>query len=229
MESTGVSGRIQVRTPDWSEPPVHMVTPRPPLPSTPQVPESTSCILVERGFLRQLRGNIFIKGISERHGKVRPALGSAHGREKGLCHLHNVGGPVIWLKFSSDSHVFHEQSGREVEFHGARLWAGLQSEKEDTGSCGLQPDSGQEEGETDGGKRRIPPGAGIVGRTLDASMSSVLKRVRSAGNMRPADQKGAIFHRMDFPVCFFLRLLTQVFIANLEIVVPFRFYLLSSS
>nr|XP_054591183.1 adenylate cyclase type 8 [Nothobranchius furzeri] len=46
MESTGVSGRIQV-------------------------PESTSCILVERGFLRQLRGDIHIKGISERHGKVR--------------------------------------------------------------------------------------------------------------------------------------------------------------
>ncbi|XP_071335672.1 adenylate cyclase type 8 isoform X2 [Trachinotus anak] len=46
MESTGVSGRIQV-------------------------PESTSCILVERGFLRQLRGSIHIKGISERHGKVR--------------------------------------------------------------------------------------------------------------------------------------------------------------
>ncbi|XP_042337995.1 adenylate cyclase type 8, partial [Plectropomus leopardus] len=46
MESTGISGRVQV-------------------------PESTSCILVERGFLRQLRGNIYLKGISERHGKVR--------------------------------------------------------------------------------------------------------------------------------------------------------------
>ncbi|XP_075871280.1 adenylate cyclase type 8-like isoform X2 [Nelusetta ayraudi] len=46
MESTGVSGMIQV-------------------------PESTSCILVERGFLRQLRGNVYVKGISERHGKVR--------------------------------------------------------------------------------------------------------------------------------------------------------------
>ncbi|XP_028254870.1 adenylate cyclase type 8-like [Parambassis ranga] len=45
MESTGVSGRIQV-------------------------PESTSCILVGRGFLRQLRGHIYVKGISERHGKV---------------------------------------------------------------------------------------------------------------------------------------------------------------
>ncbi|XP_014892681.1 adenylate cyclase type 8 isoform X1 [Poecilia latipinna] len=46
MESTGVSGRIQV-------------------------PEATSCILVEQGFLRQLRGDIHVKGISERHGKVR--------------------------------------------------------------------------------------------------------------------------------------------------------------
>ncbi|XP_059183503.1 adenylate cyclase type 8-like [Centropristis striata] len=46
METTGVSGRIQV-------------------------PESTSCILVERGFLRRFRGNIHVKGISERHGKVR--------------------------------------------------------------------------------------------------------------------------------------------------------------
>ena len=36
-----------------------------------QVPESTSCILVERGFLRQLRGSIYVKGVSERHGKVR--------------------------------------------------------------------------------------------------------------------------------------------------------------
>ncbi|CAF95790.1 unnamed protein product, partial [Tetraodon nigroviridis] len=46
MESTGISGMIQV-------------------------PEATSCILVERGFLRQLRGSIYIKGISERHGKIR--------------------------------------------------------------------------------------------------------------------------------------------------------------
>ncbi|XP_043965362.1 adenylate cyclase type 8 [Gambusia affinis] len=46
MESTGVSGRIQV-------------------------PEATSCILVEQGFLRQLRGDIYVKGVSERHGKVR--------------------------------------------------------------------------------------------------------------------------------------------------------------
>uniref|UniRef100_A0A668TGV5 adenylate cyclase n=1 Tax=Oreochromis aureus TaxID=47969 RepID=A0A668TGV5_OREAU len=45
MESTGVSGRIQVS-------------------------ELTSSILVERGFLRQLRGDVYLKGISERHGKV---------------------------------------------------------------------------------------------------------------------------------------------------------------
>ncbi|XP_078021743.1 adenylate cyclase type 8-like isoform X1 [Epinephelus lanceolatus] len=54
MESTGVSGRIQV-------------------------PESTSCILVEQGFLRQLRGNIYVKGISERHGKVRTYFVSSQG------------------------------------------------------------------------------------------------------------------------------------------------------
>uniref|UniRef100_A0A3B4TDS2 adenylate cyclase n=1 Tax=Seriola dumerili TaxID=41447 RepID=A0A3B4TDS2_SERDU len=53
MESTGVSGRIQV-------------------------PETTSCILVERGFLRQLRGSIYIKGISERHGKVRHRVSSVN-------------------------------------------------------------------------------------------------------------------------------------------------------
>uniref|UniRef100_A0A8C5DEQ8 Adenylate cyclase type 8 n=1 Tax=Gouania willdenowi TaxID=441366 RepID=A0A8C5DEQ8_GOUWI len=46
MESTGVNGRIQV-------------------------PESTSLVLEERGFIRQLRGNIYVKGISERHGQVR--------------------------------------------------------------------------------------------------------------------------------------------------------------
>ncbi|KAL7369837.1 hypothetical protein ABVT39_010067 [Epinephelus coioides] len=54
MESTGVSGRIQV-------------------------PESTSCILVEQGFLRQLRGNIYVKGISERHGKVHTYFVSSQG------------------------------------------------------------------------------------------------------------------------------------------------------
>uniref|UniRef100_UPI003AB02961 adenylate cyclase type 8-like n=1 Tax=Centroberyx gerrardi TaxID=166262 RepID=UPI003AB02961 len=46
MDSTGVRGRIQVAE------------------------YSTSRILVERGFLRELRGNIYVKGISERHGKV---------------------------------------------------------------------------------------------------------------------------------------------------------------
>ncbi|XP_035006005.1 adenylate cyclase type 8 [Hippoglossus stenolepis] len=59
MESTGVSGRIQV-------------------------PESTSCILVERGFLRQLRGNIYLKGISERHGKVRTFFVSSQEERSSL-------------------------------------------------------------------------------------------------------------------------------------------------
>lgn len=68
MESTGVSGMIQVRMSDLlGLCHVHGYTPHFP----PQVPESTSCILVEQGFLRQLRGSIFVKGISERHGKVR--------------------------------------------------------------------------------------------------------------------------------------------------------------
>lgn len=121
----------------------------------------------------------------------------------------------MFVKICPDSYVFREQSGREVEFPGAWLWAGLQSEKEDTGSCGLQPDSGQEEGETGGGKRRIPPGAGVVGPSLDASTSAAPKRVQPAGNMTPADQKVAMFQRTDFLVCFFLRLLT-VFTANLS-------------
>lgn len=67
MESTGVSGMIQVRMSGLlGLCHVHVYTTTHP----PQVPESTSCILVERGFLRQLRGSIFVKGISERHGKV---------------------------------------------------------------------------------------------------------------------------------------------------------------
>ncbi|XP_070787019.1 adenylate cyclase type 8 [Enoplosus armatus] len=65
MESTGVSGRIQV-------------------------PESTSCILVERGFLRQLRGNIYVKGISERHGKVRTFFVSS--REERSSFMERGGG-----------------------------------------------------------------------------------------------------------------------------------------
>lgn len=69
MESTGVSGMIQVRPTVCGS--VSMCARRFELNSSPrQVPESTSCILVERGFLRQLRGNVYIKGISERHGKV---------------------------------------------------------------------------------------------------------------------------------------------------------------
>ncbi|XP_041927854.1 adenylate cyclase type 8 [Alosa sapidissima] len=45
MDSTGVSGRIQV-------------------------PEGTSKLLVDRGFKREFRGNIYVKGVSERHGAV---------------------------------------------------------------------------------------------------------------------------------------------------------------
>ncbi|KAM9835986.1 adenylate cyclase type 8-like [Aulostomus maculatus] len=60
MESTGVSGMVQV-------------------------PESTSCILVQRGFLRQLRGNIYIKGISERHGKVRTFFMSSRDERSGMA------------------------------------------------------------------------------------------------------------------------------------------------
>uniref|UniRef100_A0A7N6AKY9 Adenylate cyclase type 8 n=1 Tax=Anabas testudineus TaxID=64144 RepID=A0A7N6AKY9_ANATE len=63
MESTGVSGKIQV-------------------------PESTSCILVERGFLRQLRGNIYVKGISERHGK--------RGGGRGFSLNRNTLGAVVY-------------------------------------------------------------------------------------------------------------------------------------
>ncbi|KAF0023543.1 adenylate cyclase type 8 isoform X2 [Scophthalmus maximus] len=46
MDSTGVSGRIQV-------------------------PEATRRILAEWGFVLELRGEIFVKGVSERQGKVR--------------------------------------------------------------------------------------------------------------------------------------------------------------
>ncbi|XP_028998169.1 adenylate cyclase type 8 isoform X2 [Betta splendens] len=65
MESTGVSGKIQI-------------------------PESTSCILVERGFLRQLRGNIYVKGISERHGKLRTYFVSS--REERSSFIERGGG-----------------------------------------------------------------------------------------------------------------------------------------
>ncbi|CAJ1087427.1 adenylate cyclase type 8-like [Xyrichtys novacula] len=80
MESTGVYGRIQV-------------------------PESTSLILIERGFLRQLRGNIHIKGISERHGKVRTFFVSSReerssflerGAGRGFCMNRNTLGAVVY-------------------------------------------------------------------------------------------------------------------------------------
>lgn len=66
------------------------------------------------------------------------------------------------LLLSSGSYVFRWQSRGAIQLHGARRWAGLQSEQEHTGSGGLQSGSGQEEGETDGGERRIPPGGGVV-------------------------------------------------------------------
>ncbi|KAM7365855.1 hypothetical protein PAMP_016750 [Pampus punctatissimus] len=80
MESTGVIGRIQV-------------------------PESTSCILVERGFLRQLRGNIYIKGISEHYGKVRTFFVSSReerssfmerGGGRGFIQSRNTLGAVVY-------------------------------------------------------------------------------------------------------------------------------------
>lgn len=46
MDSTGLSGRIQV-------------------------PEATSRILADHGFVLQLRGDIYVKGVSERRGGVR--------------------------------------------------------------------------------------------------------------------------------------------------------------
>lgn len=60
------------------------------------------------------------------------------------------------------SYVFCQQSRGALQFHGA--WAGLQSEQEHAGRCGLQSDPGQEEGETDGGERRVSPGGGVVGQ-----------------------------------------------------------------
>lgn len=46
MDSTGVSGKIQV-------------------------PEETFLILKERGFAFEYRGEIYVKGISEQEGKIR--------------------------------------------------------------------------------------------------------------------------------------------------------------
>uniref|UniRef100_W5KX62 adenylate cyclase n=1 Tax=Astyanax mexicanus TaxID=7994 RepID=W5KX62_ASTMX len=59
MDSTGVSGRIQV-------------------------PESSSRILFERGFVLQLRGDIYVKGVSEKHGSLRTYFVS--GREQRSSH-----------------------------------------------------------------------------------------------------------------------------------------------
>ncbi|XP_042260130.1 adenylate cyclase type 8-like isoform X1 [Thunnus maccoyii] len=96
MESTGVSGTIQV-------------------------PESTSCILVERGFLRQLRGNIYIKGVSERHGKVRTFFVSSpeerssfmeRGGGRGLVQSRNTLGAVVYsLVHAQKNEKLREENG----------------------------------------------------------------------------------------------------------------------
>ncbi|XP_056150138.1 adenylate cyclase type 8 [Lampris incognitus] len=57
MDSTGVSGRIQV-------------------------PEATRKILAEWGFILELRGEIFVKGVSERQGKVRTYFISTMRRKR---------------------------------------------------------------------------------------------------------------------------------------------------
>ncbi|MFT7813041.1 adenylate cyclase type 8-like [Arapaima gigas] len=56
MDSTGVSGRIQV-------------------------PEGTGQILADRGFTVELRGDIFIKGVSEQRGGVRTYFVSGRGQK----------------------------------------------------------------------------------------------------------------------------------------------------
>ncbi|KAI4895461.1 hypothetical protein NFI96_005477 [Prochilodus magdalenae] len=58
MDSTGVSGRIQV-------------------------PQSTSHILVDRGFVLELRGDIYVKGVSERQGGVRTYFVSSREQRSG--------------------------------------------------------------------------------------------------------------------------------------------------
>ncbi|XP_066529227.1 adenylate cyclase type 8 [Hoplias malabaricus] len=59
MDSTGVSGRIQV-------------------------PESTSHILADRGFVLELRGDIYVKGVSERQGEIRTYF--VNSREQRASH-----------------------------------------------------------------------------------------------------------------------------------------------
>ncbi|KAF6734929.1 Adenylate cyclase type 8 [Oryzias melastigma] len=69
METTGVNGRIHV-------------------------PEATSCVLVERGFLRQLRGDIYVKGISERQGKVRTFFVSSRDERSSFVERGGGRGPA---------------------------------------------------------------------------------------------------------------------------------------
>ncbi|XP_036398029.1 adenylate cyclase type 8 [Megalops cyprinoides] len=58
MDSTGVSGRIQV-------------------------PEATGRILAGHGFLLELRGDVFVKGVSEQQGGVRTFFVSSRGQASG--------------------------------------------------------------------------------------------------------------------------------------------------
>ncbi|XP_072235313.1 adenylate cyclase type 8-like [Leuresthes tenuis] len=102
MESTGVTGKIQV-------------------------PESTSCILVERGFLRQLRGAIYVKGISERQGKVRTFFVSSQderfvdrGGGRSLNQSRNTLGAVVYsLVQARKREKMREENGG---FHLVEAW-----------------------------------------------------------------------------------------------------------
>ncbi|XP_034755418.1 adenylate cyclase type 8 isoform X1 [Etheostoma cragini] len=63
MDSTGVSGRIQV-------------------------PEATRRVLAEWGFVLELRGEIFVKGVSERQGKVRTYfISTTRSKKANVCRM----------------------------------------------------------------------------------------------------------------------------------------------
>uniref|UniRef100_A0A8C5DH56 Adenylate cyclase type 8 n=1 Tax=Gouania willdenowi TaxID=441366 RepID=A0A8C5DH56_GOUWI len=96
MESTGVNGRIQV-------------------------PESTSLVLEERGFIRQLRGNIYVKGISERHGQVRGVLERGGGR--GLAVNRSMLGAVVYnLVQARKREKLREENGGFHLYTSSRLY-----------------------------------------------------------------------------------------------------------
>lgn len=89
----------------------------------------------------------------------------------------------LWVLFhfaQSGLHVFRQQPGRAIQFHGAWLWAGLQYEQEHAGSRGLQSGSGQEAGEADGGERRFPHGGGILGQRQVRTLA-MLKSIQRNG------------------------------------------------